>query len=145
MASVAHLWPLEVFLAHFGDARRPGCERVVQSACRDPVKRVASRVRSLWGNGFGAGGPLGGSVQTVAVSGRAAQGRKRKQGRKLLSGWSGGVKTGPSREGPLLKGPYQVDTAVGRGGSADRGRRWSSPVAWEAGDQALFPMTSRWR
>ena len=46
---MAHLWPLEAFLAHFGDARRPGCERVVQSACRDPVKRVASRARSLLG------------------------------------------------------------------------------------------------
>ena len=94
MASVAHLWPLEAFLAHFGDARRPGCERVVQSACRDPVKRVASRARSLWGNGFGAGGPPGGSAQRVAVSGPVAQGRKSKQERKLLSGWSGGDENG---------------------------------------------------
>ena len=55
----------------------------------------------------------------------------------------GGMRTGPSREGPFLKGPYQVDTGGRRGGSADRGRRWSTPVAWEAGDQALFPVSSR--
>ena len=51
----------------------------------------ASGVRSLWVNGFGAGGPLGESVQKAGVSGRAAQGRKREQERKLLPGLVWGV------------------------------------------------------
>ena len=53
-------------------------------------------MRSLWVNGFGAGGPLGESVQKAGVSGRAAQGRKREQERKLLPGlvWGVGGKDG---------------------------------------------------
>ena len=45
----------------------------------------------MWVNGFGAGGPLGESVQKAGVSGRAAQGRKREQERKLLPGLVWGV------------------------------------------------------
>ena len=89
----------------------------------------APGVRSLWVNGFGAGGPLGESVRKAEVSGLAAQGRK----------------TRPSKEGPFLEGPCRVDTGGERGGSADRGRRWPTPVAREVGDQALFPMPSRWQ
>ena len=51
----------------------------------------ASGVRSLWVNGFVAGGPLVESVQKAGVSGRAAQGRKREQERKLLPGLVWGV------------------------------------------------------
>lgn len=150
MASVAHLWPSEAFLAHFGDARRLGCERAVQSACRDPVRRVAPRARPVecapcGGTGLeqeGLWADLSGELRSLGPRPRGGKGSRRGN---CSPGWSGGMKTGPSREGPFLKGPYQVDTGGGRGGSEDRGRRWSTPVAWEAGDQALFPMTSRWR
>ena len=73
-------------------------------------------MRSLWVNGFGAGGPPGESVQKAGVSGRAAQGRKREQERKLLPGlvWRVGGKD-ENREGPC-----QGDTGGERRGSEDR-------------------------
>lgn len=54
----------------------------------------APGMRSLWVNGFGAGGPLGESVRKAEVSGLAAQGRKKEQERKLLPGLVWGVGRG---------------------------------------------------